>query len=163
MKKLILTLVVGLLAVSASAQTPWSAGLRVGSGLQAVGTYTFSNDNYVEARFGMYYARPGGGITADFSALYNWNVANFDWTPNAGRWFFDAGVGLNAGGRKHYAYVGVQGVAKLGIEFDNVPIRLSFDFSPSFGPEIAYFRWASATAFNTYGIANLGITCTYRF
>ena len=106
----------GLLAWSASAQN-WTVGGRIGSGFQAVGQYVFSNDNYVEARFGAYWANAGGTVTADFSVLYNWNVCNMDWTPSAGRWFFDAGAGINVGGKGHYAYVGVAGSAKLGIAF----------------------------------------------
>ena len=116
MKKLLLTLAMGLLAWSASAQN-WTVGGRIGSGFQAVGQYVFSNDNYVEARFGAYWANAGGTVTADFSVLYNWNVCNMDWTPSAGRWFFDAGAGINVGGKGHYAYVGVAGSAKLGIAF----------------------------------------------
>ena len=48
----------GLLAWSASAQN-WTVGGRIGSGFQAVGQYVFSNDNYVEARFGAYWANAG--------------------------------------------------------------------------------------------------------
>ena len=59
MKKLLLTLAMGLLAWSASAQN-WTVGGRIGSGFQAVGQYVFSNDNYVEARFGAYWANAGG-------------------------------------------------------------------------------------------------------
>ena len=58
----------------------WTVGGRIGSGFQAVGQYVFSNDNYVEARFGAYWANAGGTVTADFSVLYNWNVCNMDWT-----------------------------------------------------------------------------------
>ena len=69
MKKLLLTLAMGLLAWSASAQN-WTVGGRIGSGFQAVGQYVFSNDNYVEARFGAYWANAGGTVTADFSVLF---------------------------------------------------------------------------------------------
>ena len=40
MKKLLLTLAMGLLAWSASAQN-WTVGGRIGSGFQAVGQYVF--------------------------------------------------------------------------------------------------------------------------
>ncbi len=159
MKKLALTLVVALLALSASAQ--WNVGARVGSGFHAVGQYEFSDKNYVEARFGAYWAN-GGGVTADFTALYNWNIFNMNWTPK-GEWFFDAGAGLTVGGRGHYAYVGAAGMAKLGYEFGGAPVRLSFDWTPSFGPAIAYGGGFSHTAFNKWGLANLGITCVYCF
>ncbi|MDE5706830.1 MAG: hypothetical protein K2H69_01445, partial [Alistipes sp.] len=75
MKKLLLTLALGLLAWSASAQN-WAVGARIGSGFQADGQYIFSNKNYVEARFGMYWANAGGTLTADCTALNNWNIFN---------------------------------------------------------------------------------------
>ncbi len=162
MKKLLLTLAMGLLAWSASAQN-WTVGGRIGSGFQAVGQYVFSNDNYVEARFGAYWANAGGTPTADFSVLYNWNVCNMDWTPSAGRWFFDAGAGINVGGKGHYAYVGVAGSAKLGIAFKGAPVRLSFDWSPAFGPGIAYWDGGSHSEFNERALCNFGITCVYCF
>ena len=162
MKKLLLTLAMGLLAWSASAQN-LTVGGRIGSGFQAVGQYVFSNDNYVEARFGAYWANAGGTVTADFSVLYNWNVCNMDWTPSAGRWFFDAGAGINVGGKGHYAYVGVAGSAKLGIAFKGAPVRLSFDWSPAFGPGIAYWDGGSHSEFNERALCNFGITCVYCF
>lgn len=172
MKKfLILVAAVVMTAGAASAQN-WAIGGRVGSGFQAVGQYTLGSGNYVEGRFGAYWANHGGGVTADFSALYFWNIANMNWTPSAGQWFFDAGAGLNVGGREHYAYVGAQGVAKLGIEFSGAPVRLSFDWSPSFGPGIVYLPketigdvtfGGSHAAFNEMALVNFGITCTYSF
>ena len=130
----------GLLAWSASAQN-WTVGGRIGSGFQAVGQYVFSNDNYVEARFGAYWANAGGTVTADFSVLYNWNVCNMDWTPSAG----------------------VAGSAKLGIAFKGAPVRLSFDWSPAFGPGIAYWDGGSHSEFNERALCNFGITCVYCF
>ena len=106
---------------------------------------------------------PGGTVTADFSVLYNWNVCNMDWTPSAGRWFFDAGAGINVGGKGHYAYVGVAGSAKLGIAFKGAPVRLSFDWSPAFGPGIAYWDGGSHSEFNERALCNFGITCVYCF
>ncbi len=55
----------GLLAWSASAQN-WTVGGRIGSGFQAVGQYVFSNDNYVDARFGAYLAYSAGTVTYYF-------------------------------------------------------------------------------------------------
>lgn len=83
MKKLIFSLAVCLCALTASAQDRWAVGGRFGSGLQAQGEYHFMNDNYLEARFGMYYANPGATVMADFTALYNWNICTMDWTPSA--------------------------------------------------------------------------------
>ena len=162
MKKLLFVLALALCAGTASAQS-WAVGGRVGSGFQADAQYIFANDNYVEARFGTYWANAGGTLTVDFTALYNWNIVNMDWTPSAGTWFFDAGAGLNMGGKSHYTYLGVAGCAKLGIEFDGAPVRLSFDWSPSFGPGIASWKGHSSSSFNERGLANFGITCVYRF
>ncbi len=161
MKKLVLTLALGLAALSASAQS-WNVGARMGSGFQADVQRVFGNDNYLEGRFGAYWANGGGTVTADFTVLYAWNIADMSWTPR-GQWFFDAGAGLNVGGRGHYAYVGPMGMAKLGYEFDGAPVRLSFDWSPAFGPAIAYGGGFSHTQFNKWGLANLGLTCVYCF
>lgn len=162
MKKLLLLAVTVILATSAFAQD-WSVGGRVGSGFQAVGQYSFNNDNYVEARFGASWANGGGAVTADFTALYNWHIVEMDWTPSAGTWFFDAGVGVNVGGKGHYAYVGVAGMARLGIEFSGAPVSLSLDYTPVIGPEIGYGGGHSVADFREMGFANLGITCTYNF
>ena len=173
MKKLIFSLDVCLCALTASAQDRWAVGGRFGSGLQAQGEYHFLNDNYLEARFGMYYANPGATVMADFTALYNWNICTMDWTPSAGEWFFDAGCGINVGGREHYAYIGAAGCAKLGIRFKNAPVRLSLDWTPAFGAEIAYWdsqtiggykiKGGSTSNFNKYGLCNFGLSCVYCF
>lgn len=168
MKKILLTLAVLFVAVSAQAQG-WAVGGRVGSGLQAVGEYGFENGNYVEARFGMSWLSDWGGLTADFTALYNWNVCTMEnWTPSAGDWFFDAGAGVNVGGRENYAYVGAAGCAKLGIKFHSVPIKLSIDWTPSIGVDMAYGGYVLSrnwknVGFNGMGLANCGVSCVYCF
>ena len=162
MKKLLLVLTVCMCAWSASAQN-WAVGGRIGSGFMADVQYVFSNDNYIEGRFGAYWANAGGTVTADFTALYNWNICRMNWPPSAGTWFFDAGAGINVGVKGHYAYVGAAGCAKLGIDFSGAPVRLSFDWSPAFGPGIAYWDGDSASEFNEHALCNFGITCSYRF
>lgn len=162
MKKVLLVLTVCFMAWSASAQS-WGVGARIGSGFQIDGQYVFSNKDYVEARFGAYWANAGGTVTADFAAFYNWNICEMNWTPSTGRWFFDAGCGLNVGGKGHYAYVGVAGTAKLGLEFNKVPVRLAVDWSPAFGPGIAYGGGYSSSSFNSRALCNFGISCVYRF
>jgi hypothetical protein len=82
-----------------------------------------------------------------------------DWTPSAGDWFFDAGVGLNVGGAANYAYLGVAGMARLGFTFNNAPVSLSVDYTPVIGPKIAY----GDASFRDIGFANFGLTCTYNF
>lgn len=162
MKKFLLTLAVSVLAWSASAQS-WAVGGRIGSGFQADAQYIFSNDNYVEGRFGTYWANAGGKLSVDFTALYNWNLMNMDWTPSAGTWFLDAGAGINIGGRSHYTYFGAAGCAKLGIAFKGAPVNLSFDWTPVFGPGIVSWDGHSDSSFNERGLCNFGITCVYRF
>jgi hypothetical protein len=160
MKKFLLLIVASLFVTGAFAQD-WSVGARVGSGFQAVGQYGYSNKHYIEARFGA--AWLDSAVTADFTVLHNWKVLTMDWTPSAGTWFFDAGVGVNVGGRENYAYVGVTGMARLGFTFNKVPLSLSVDYSPVIGPAILYWKGGSAAGFRDIGFANLGLTCTYNF
>ena len=129
MKKIFLVLVAVLCVASVSAQkTKWAAGLRATYGVQAVGEYFYSSDKYAEARLGLF-----GGACADFTALHQWNCCNWDWTPSVGKWYLDAGVGLNLGGAAHYVWGGVAGDVKFGIKFNKVPIRLSIDYTPVIG------------------------------
>ena len=163
MKKLFLVMAAIFCVASASAQK-WAVGGRVGSGLQAVGEYHYAEKPYVEARFGMQWV---AGLAADFTALHNWNVCKMDWTPSAGKWYFDAGVGVNVGGVANVAYVGVAGMAKLGFQFNKLPLKLALDFTPSFGPIIGYARVENISfttaGFFTHGICNLGVSAVYCF
>lgn len=147
MKKFILSLAVVLCAAGVSAQTKlgavtdsknWAVGARLGSGFQAVAEYKFQSENYLEARFGMSWCNKGANLMADATLLYNWHLCDMDWTPDTGKWFFDAGCGVAVGGRAHYAYFGFAGCAKFGIEFDDVPLTLSIDWTPYIGPGIVY-------------------------
>jgi hypothetical protein len=148
---------------NAVAEQTWTAGLRIGSGLQATAEWMYSDAAYVEGRFGMSWCNAGAVVMADFTALHNWNVCTMDWTPSAGEWFFDAGCGVGVGGREHYCYVGAAGCAKLGIKLNSVPLRIAVDWTPVIGPEIAYGGGQSAAAFNKYGLANFGVSCAYCF
>lgn len=173
MKKIILTLAAAMcVCATVSAQSwlnsvkdssNWAAGLRIGSGFQAQAEYTFRSDNYLEGRFGMSWCNSGAVLMADLELLYNWHLCTMDWTPDTGRWFFDAGCGVVVGGRAHYAYVGVAGSAKFGIAFHDVPLKLAVDWTPYLGPGIAYGGGSSYASFNEYGLANFGISCVYMF
>ena len=176
MKKILLSLVALLCVATVSAQSKfessvknaaqtvasqkWSAGLRVGSGLQGYAECFYSDKAYVEGRLGMQYV---AGVCADFTLLHNWNVCTMDWTPSAGKWFFDAGVGVNVGGVPHVATVGVAGCAKLGIKFDSAPVRLAVDITPSIGPIIGYGKGWSGASFYYMGLCNVGISAAYCF
>ena len=163
MKKFLLTLV-AVLCVSGAFAQDWKVGGRIGSGLQAVGQYTLNHDNYVEGRFGMAWL---GGMSADFTALYNWHILDMDWTPDAGTWFFDAGVGVNVGGAKGFCYVGPAGMARLGYTFKKAPVSLSADYAPVLGV-VLYGKdfvgdYDKKAGFYGMGWGNFGITCTYNF
>lgn len=162
MKKILLTIAVCFCALTASAQG-WGLGARVGSGFQAQGEYTFNNDNYIDARFGMSWCNAGAVLMADFTALYQWNVCKMNWTPAAGEWFFDAGAGVGVGGRANVVYVGAAASAKLGIKFNKAPIKLAVDWTPLIGPGIVYWQGESAATFNEYGLVNFGVSAVYCF
>lgn len=144
----------------------WGLGLRVGgiSVLNWVGYYNVTKRSYAQIRFGLALLE---GICPDFTALYNLRIVNAEWTPSVGSWFFDAGVGINAGGHSSQSYVGAALMARLGINLYKAPITLSFDYTPSIGKGSydysAYGRNYHKSEFNLYGLINFGITCTYNF
>lgn len=139
---------------SVSAQR-WGAGIRVGSGVQAVGQYVLTKKNYVEARLGVsMLGRTNFGITG----LYNWNIRTMNWTKK-GVWFFDLGAGANLGfGRKHF-HIGPQGMARLGYEFERTPIELGIDWSPV----VAFLSEDDYRGLYGSGLINFGLSCVYRF
>ena len=164
MKKILLTLAVCLGAAFSAHAQEWTVGGRIGSGLQAVGSYSLSDKTYVEGRVGLGWF---GGIAADVTALHMWNIMTMDWTPSAGQWFFDAGAG---GIRANFGYVGGAGCAKLGIKFNNVPIRLAFDWTPVFGVDFVnvvdkegIVAPIHQAGFYGTGLGNFGISCEYCF
>ena len=151
MKKIFLVLVAALCVASVSAQDKfksqvkqvaqtvaaqkWSVGLRAGSGVQVDAECFYAGNKYFEGRLGLGLI---GGLGVDFTVLHNWNCCNWDWTPKAGTWFLDAGVGVNVGGHAKGLWCGVAGQAKFGIKFKEVPIRLAVDVTPVIGPWINY-------------------------
>lgn len=178
MKKIFLLLAAALCVATVSAQSKfessvknaaqtvasqkWSVGARVGSGFQAQAECFYSGKAYVEARLGLQYV---AGVGADFTVLHNWNVCTMDWTPSAGQWFFDAGVGVNVGGAANVVTLGVAGQAKLGIKFSSAPVRLALDITPSFGPWLTYGfgKGNNGVGFYSWGVCNLGLSATYCF
>ena len=182
MKKFLLLVVASLFVTGAFAQD-WSVGARAGAGFQAVGQYSLNQKNYVEARFGLNLAHCA---SADLTGLYNWRLLQWDWTPEAGTWFLDAGVGASVGGAKHYAYFGAAGMARFSFKFRKVPISLSIDYTPVIGLDFLYGPGGGAddnggeagyapvetraaankrttVGFHEAGLWNSGITFTYTF
>jgi hypothetical protein len=168
MKKLAVLCVALVASVGVAGAQDWGFGVRLGSGFQAVGQRFLRSGNYLEGRLGMGWLHHG--VTADVSLLHVWNVQNMDWTDE-GHWFLDMGVGANLGGASHFVYGGLQGMARLGYQFDHAPVSLSLDWSPGFGPAVSHYHDIhddhiddhSAVGFNTRGMANFGVSCVYRF
>ena len=170
MRRLLLTLV-ALFAVAATSAQCWSAGLRLGSGAQLVAQYNYNYRGYLEGRVGVSWLAIGG-INGDASLLHNWHISEMCWTPNAGDWFFDAGVGANVNGHRGQLSCGVVGVARLGIKLHDLPLTISLDYSPIFGPTIYRYTYYDAallqhsalcSEFNFFGLYNAAITLSFRF
>ena len=155
MKKILLLVVAVVFATSAFAQDyKNSIGLRLGYGAELQYERHFSEKNYLELNLGL------NGFAGDvfLNGLYNWNCCEWNWTPNAGKWFLSAGVGASVG-MWHYdenklgAQVGVAGNVAFGIRF-NKPVTLSLDYRPTI-----YFlhnAWGN-------GFTGFALTCTYNF
>jgi hypothetical protein len=92
MKKFLLALAFVFCAASVSAQG-WGLGARINAGVQLQGEYTFSTENYLDARLGINFP---DGLDLDLTLIYQWHIGQWDWTPKAGTWFFDAGLGAQA-------------------------------------------------------------------
>lgn len=160
MKKFLLAIVAMVCVASVSAQDyKNSIGLRVGYGVELQYERHFSSENYLEANLGL----SGFSFNQIFAnATYNWNCFEWDWTPQAGKWFLSAGVGGSVGmwgyqndkGKDVLGLqVGVAGDVAFGIRF-NKPVTLSIDYRPTI-----YFlhnAWAQ-------GLASFALTCTYNF
>ena len=150
MKKILLLVVAVVFATSAFAQDyKNSIGLRLGNGAEVQYERHFSAKNYLEVNGGLY----GFGNSFFGNATYNWNCCEWDWTPNAGKWFLSAGVGASLGMWAKHFQVGVAGNVAFGIRF-NKPVTLSLDYRPT-----VFFlgnAWGD-------GFANVGLTCTYNF
>lgn len=169
MKKLIVAIAFSLISLGLSAQD-WAVGARLGATAQVVGQYDMG-ESYIEARFGAGFAnnfmRDGFdgrfpyGASADFSVLYNFKLASWNWTPSAGEWFLDAGAGLNIGGGENYAYLGPQGMARFGIRFNSVPLALSFDWSPAISIAMVYGGGHTEAGYNGLALANFALTCVF--
>lgn len=135
MKKFLVALVAMFAVTAASAQVA-NVGARFGasgySGFELTAQYDLSKTNYIEGRIGF------GGYGTELTGIYNYELRAFNWTPDLGQWFFDAGYGarVGLGGAME---VGVVGTAKLGLNLKSVPVGIAFDFTPSinFCPQAA--------------------------
>lgn len=134
-----------------------SAGVRLGGSVEAFSELFYAKDVYVEGRLG--YTWHDG---VNFTAMHVWNPWDWNWTPRVCWWFFDAGVGAFVGGDRYHLHTGVAGVAKFGVLFKKVPIRLSVDYTPQLGVHIGYKKYYGATAFHHQWL-NFGVSAAYCF
>ena len=101
-----------------------NVGLRFNGGIEIAGQYDLSKANYIEGRIGF-----GGNIS--LTGIYTWKIQEFNWTPQYGKWFFDAGVGASATFSEPL-FLSVVGSAKLGFKFKNAPVSVIWDLCPVF-------------------------------
>ena len=137
MKKKILTLLLGMAALTAWAQrTPHALGLHFGAAtIDLEYQYHFSQKNFLDVTAGVF--NLDDGFSA--SALYNWNIREWsNWTPRGGTWKLWGGVG--------------------GITFRGAPVTLGLDYRP-----VVAFVVGGNSGVVTQGFWNFGLTLTYRF
>ena len=154
MKKLLLTIIIAVTAISAYAQ-PRAAGLRMGvCGFEADYQHTFVKNQFLETSLGVdfgYNVNAQAGIKA--TATYNFIWARPAWTE-AGSWALYAGPGatigyvnddvhymtddglnLDARFQQHGFMLGI--CAQVGLEYTFwFPLQLSFDLRPVFGMHV---------------------------
>ena len=105
MKKLILAAVFCMLAATTFAQNN-GLGIRVGSGAELQYERYFGSGDVLKVNAGLF------DFDGSFfgTAIYDWECCNWsNWTPNAGNWFLQAGVGGAVGVLKDNFNLGVAG------------------------------------------------------
>ena len=151
MKRLILAAIFCVFAATAFAQND-GLGFRVGSGLEVQYEHTFSSNNLIKANAGMF------DFDGSFfgTCVYDWEVCNWsNWTPNAGNWFLQAGVGAALGIVKNTGFnVGIAGDVAFGIHFSGAPISLSADYRPT-----VFLLNDSLGS----GFGSIGLSCVFHF
>lgn len=123
MKKFLVVLVALFTVNAVSAQFD-NVGIRFNGGVEIVGQYDMGQTNHIDARLGF------GNGWVGLTGIYTWEIANFNWTPSFGKWFFDAGVGANVGVGGAVTAAAV-GSAQLGIKFNGAPVSVTFDLEPT--------------------------------
>lgn len=130
MKKIILmaAMVLGF-AVAAAAQ-PRAIGGRLGNGVEVSYQHTLGS-NFIEADLGLI----GFGANINLNAVYNWMIAQPQWTDR-GEWGFyaGAGAGLGGGSVSKVGYFNIGAVGQVGLEYTFwFPLQLSIDIRPQLG------------------------------
>ena len=150
MRKLILAAIFCLFAATSFAQSN-ALGLRAGSGAELQYEHLFGSGNALKVNAGLF------DFDGNFfgTVIYNWELCNWgNWTPNAGNWFLQAGVGGALGLWKDDLNLGVAGNVAFGIHFSGAPITLAVDYRPT------VFLLNDRIG---DGFGNFGLSCTFRF
>ncbi len=155
MKKIILiaAMVLGF-AVAASAQ-PRALGLRLGNGGEVSYQHTVGKD-FVQLDGGLgINLYNGGGLFVGATAIYNFMIAQPQWTDR-GEWGFYAGPGANVGlGLGSPAHFNLAAAGMVGLEYTFwFPLQLSIDFRQHLGYEFGY---------GFYAPSSIGLGVRYRF
>lgn len=154
MKKLILAVALTIFAATTFAQDN-ALGLRVGNGAEVQYERMFDSGNVFKANLGLFDFHGSFMLVG----VYNWECCNWsDWTPKAGNWFLQAGVGGALGvydnGEHTNFNVGIAGDVAFGIHFKNTPITLAVDYRPTL--------FLLHNSFGK-GFGSIGLSCVYRF
>lgn len=128
MKKLIISIIFAVVAVSAYAQ-PKAIGLRFGYDLQLSYEHNVGDKaNF----FGLDLGLEALGLGANIAGTYNFMIAQPEWTSK-GEWGFYAGPLVRAG----YYFLGygyAAAGAQVGLEYTfHFPLQLAVDVRPSVG------------------------------
>ncbi len=154
MKKLIFATIFCLFAATSFAQNN-ALGLRIGSGAEVQYEHFFDTGNVLKVNGGLF------DFDGNFfgTCIYDWECFNWsDWTPKAGNWFLQAGVGGAVGmykvDSKSSLNIGVAGNVAFGIHFKGAPFTLALDYRPTVF--LLNDCWGS-------GFGSFGLSCVYRF
>ena len=151
MKKLILAAIFCIFAATSFAQDN-ALGLRIGSGVELQYERFLNSGDALKVNVGMF------DFDGSFfgTCVYDWQCFNWtDWTPEAGDWFLQAGVGGAMGIVKNNGFnVGVAGDVAFGINFSGAPITLALDYRPTL------FLLNDSLG---SGFGNFGLSCVFRF
>jgi len=156
MKKIIIVLALAVLTSIAASAQPRTIGGRITYGVEATYQHSLGN-NFVEANLGF-----GCFSGLNLASTYNFMLCKPDWTPK-GTWGVYAGPGatlqfdFNQNGSFDF---GVGGQVGLEYFFEQLPLQLSFDWRPMFGPQCYYNGGA---AFWAAGVYNFGLAARYYF
>lgn len=168
MKKYIITLILGMLSLTAAMaqRTPHAFGAHFGgSTLDLEYQYHFNQKNFLDVTAGVFDLDDG----FCGQAVYNWNIKQWaNWTPNFATWKFWGGFGGGIGfydgcDNDHHdcgdgMFFGPVGTLGFGFTLKSVPLTLGLDYRPMIA-----FNVGDDFDILDKGFRNIGFTMTFRF